>query len=72
MQMCAGCHRRYDIAHKDQNHGKYQKTDRQVRLSKESYDIVRKEAYREHIPMTDVLHTMIRYYQEENMPLSKQ
>ena len=44
----------------------------QVRLSEDDYKIVRKEAYREHIPMTDVLHTMIQYYKEENFPLSKQ
>ena len=39
----------------------------QVRLGKESYELVRSEAYRRHKPMTDILEEMIQYFKEENL-----
>ena len=45
----------------------------QVRLGEDMYKLVRREAFRRHVPMTDILEEAIKYHWEENLQsLAKQ
>lgn len=56
-QLCAKCHRRYDLEHK--NIGKYLPASVQVRIKLESYDLLRAAAFKRHVPMTEILEELI-------------
>ncbi len=46
---------------------KRKKESVQVRLEKSDYKIVRREAFKRHVPMTAILHDAIKYHWEENL-----